>query len=88
MLGDNVPMKIGPSPDDRIEHPDHHFLRICRCFLEEVPDLCQQTLNILPRGLDQELVPVLPDVLTQKVKAFPDMHNARLLLREFQTSFP
>ncbi len=42
--------QIHPSPDDRIEHPDHSFLKICGCFLEEVPDLCQQRRKISPRS--------------------------------------
>ena len=48
-------------------------------------------MNVLPGGGYEQflpVLPVLPDVLPEEIKAFRDMHDAGLFLGKFQTSFP
>jgi len=48
-------------------------------------------LNVLPGGGYEQflpVLPVLPDVLPEEIKAFRDRHDAGLFLGKFQTPYP
>ena len=86
-LCNDVPMIIGPSPDDRIKRLDQEYLGCCFGFLQDVPDFIQKALNVLSSGPNQELSAKFPDILSKEIKTFPHMRDPSLLIREFQTPF-
>ena len=86
-LGDDVPMEIGPSPDERVESVDELLLACRFRFPDDVLDFRQEVFDVLLRGGDEKLSPVLSDLLSQKNETVRDMHDAGLLLRELQSTF-
>ncbi len=86
-LCNDVPVIIGPSPNDRIQRLDQEYLGCRFGFLQDVPDFIQKALNVLSSGPDQELSAEFPDILSKEIKAFPHMRDPSLLIREFQTPF-
>ncbi len=61
-LCNDVPVIIGPSPDDRIERLDQGYLGCRFGSLQNVPDFIQKALNVLSSGPDQEFSAKFPDI--------------------------
>ena len=88
-----VPVILCPTLDERVEVQDQ--VAGCRraVGLYRLPDLLQEGFDVLLGGGDVQLgaavgLAVLADVLAQEVKAVFDMRDDRLLLGEFESSFP
>ena len=76
-LGHDVLMKVGPSPDSRIQRFDQLLLACGFRFPENVPDFRQEGLDVLLRRRDQKFaVFVFSDLLSQENEPFRDVHDA------------
>jgi hypothetical protein len=74
-FSNTVPMIVGPSPYDGVELNDQIFL--CRRFilLDDSPDFCQSSLNVLLGGRDQQLPSILAYVMAEKIEPFLDVSH-------------
>ena len=72
LLGDNVPVKIGTSPDDRAECVDQLILACHFRFSDDILDFRQDVLDILLRWGDQKILP--------EIRVF---HRPSLLHRDY-----
>src|ERR1017187_8300202 len=75
-FSNTVSMIVRPSPYNGIEPIDQILL--CRRFilLDDSPDFCQSSLNVLLRRRDQQLPSILAYVLAEKVEPVLDVSHA------------
>ena len=83
-----VPVKVRPAANDRIERLNQPFLRFGPGFLHDVPGLAQKRFDAFGGRLRQELVPILPDAVTEEREPFPNVHDTRLLGSYLETALP
>ena len=74
-FSNTVLMIVGPSPYNGIE-PINQIL-LCRRFirLDDSPDFCQSSLNVLLGRRDQQFPSILAYVLAEKIKPFLDVSH-------------
>ena len=72
-LGDDVPVVIGPSPNDGVQNANQLVMGDRLALLQDIPDLVQKGLHVFLCRLDQEFVSIFPNILSEEVKPFPDM---------------
>jgi len=86
-LGDNVAMIGRPSAYYRIEPHNKQGCRHSKVFTNDFLCLSQKTRNALARRLDKKLtVRISPNVLSEKVKALPQVRHVRLFRRKDQAT--
>jgi hypothetical protein len=85
-LAADVPVIVGPSPDEGIELP--YQMSRCRLLvsLDDSSDFAQERLHILLGGRYQELASVLAHLLSEKVESVLDVGGDGFLPGEFQTA--
>ena len=75
----DVAMIVCPTPDDRVEQPDHILLFSGAIRANRVTYLFQEGVHVLLGRRNQELAAVLTQVLPQEVEALFDMRDAGFL---------
>ena len=78
----DVPVIIGPAPNDGIEHTYQVFLRRAWVGVYAFPDFGQKRLRVFLRRGHEQCPVAAADVLTEKVEALGDMRDFGFLGRE------
>ncbi len=71
-----MPMVIGPTPQERIQSDDEMPSLGGFIFLDDFPNLPQESQTVLFGRLDEQHVPMFADVLPQEIKTIADMDDA------------
>jgi len=85
LFGNNMPMIVYPSPDNRIEFSYQDLRCHSPIFMDCISDLGQKRLYIVTFRFYEQLSLIFPDVLAQKIKTLINPGDMCFLLREGKT---
>ncbi len=77
-LGDRCPMIVRPSAEDGVQLSDEVRLLPRRAGLDDLPDLAEERLHVLPRRLDEKLPAIFAEVPSEEIETVVDGSDARL----------
>src|SRR5947209_18123532 len=86
--GDQVALAVRPAPQLAVELANQVERGRRLPGPNQISGFAEQLVDVPPRGLDQQLAPILPNAGSEKVEPFLNVRDLRLLSREPQTSFP
>ena len=84
---DDVPVKVGPTPNYRVEGPDQITGFPGREFPDAFPDLGQKRCDIVSGRFDEQLPLVLARVLPQEIESVLNPRDPGFLRGQGQTPF-
>ncbi len=81
-----MPMIVGPPTNSGIQPLNHHLSFVTPIFHDYVLDLLFEALNFILSWNGDQFPTILPEVLSEKIKAFVNMDDPCFLLREYKPS--
>ena len=85
-FGNDVPMVIGPAPQERVELADQTFCLVPVPFLDVSASLFQHAADTLPCWFDQQLLSVFAHILAEEIKSLGDVGDDGLFFGELESA--